>query len=271
MQGSKNQLKFTDIHKEILLILYKFRFASRNLIVQYMGLSSTTMTHYRLQDSCDAGYIFKHYSGKNKIAGKPASYCLTPRGMRILKTMPGLNHKALDNVYGDRTARPVFIDRCLVTFQLYNKLTELYGDDLEFYSKSEASKYKIFPRVLPDGYLIKGDKSYMLEWLPASTDYPVIRGRLNRLVDHYHSGNWKAAGTNYPTILFVCANGNIQRQVQKIAKRSIQRDEDIDFNDMPVYTSTIKALLGSANKDIPIWSNVEDPDDLITLQPTATS
>lgn len=265
MKEPKYRRPLNYIQKDILLILYKFRFASIELIDSYLGIKDSKYSYVRLATLVEQKYIGRNFSEEDKINRKPATYYLLLDGIKVLKTIPDLNKKAFANASRDHRADPGFIERCLFVFKLYNKLRALYGDELEFYSKSEASEYDIFPRTLPDAYLIMPTRRYMLEWLPPSTNYPAIRGRLNRLIAHYKNGNWKAVDPQYPTILFVCDNSYIERQTLKIAKRSIQKAEDIDFDDMPMRTTTTKALFASPSKDVPIWSDIEDPEELVTM------
>src|SRR5579864_8804342 len=98
---------------EILLILYKFRFATHALIVSYQELKSPSYTRYRLANLLEQGYIARKYSGKDKIAGKPAKYYLSNKGIKYLIHDTDLNPKVLNLIYKDKYASDGFIDDCL--------------------------------------------------------------------------------------------------------------------------------------------------------------
>lgn len=262
----KYRKDLNDLQKDILVILYKFRFATRDLIVTYLGLKSSTYTHYRLKILLEQKYIGRHYSGQDKMNRQPASYYLLPEGMRILKALPDINQKALTNMYKDRYASQAFIERSLTTFRLYNKLRQLYGDDLTFYSKTDMSEYDFFPKKLPDGYFQLRDTAYMLDWLPATTTYTAIRSRLSYLIEHYKSDEWGESWTDYPTILLVCGNPYLERQAQRLAARLLRNEQDDESfdNNLAFRTTTIKAFINSLTND-PIWTDVLEPESPTAL------
>lgn len=265
MKEPKYRRPLNALQRDTLLVLYKFRFASVELIDEYLGKSGSKYSYVRLAGLVDQKYIGRQYSGEDKIYNRQAVYYLLPDGMQVLKTMPDLNQKALANTYNDRTRSHSFMESSLAIFRLYNSFRRLYGPSLQFYSKTEMSEYPFFPKNLPDGYITINNQPYLLEWLPASTTYPAMRGRLSQLIDHFESETWNKSGLNYPTILFVCDNPYLERQVQRIAKRSVYKAEEVDFDDMPMRTTTIKALVSSESKDELIWSDVEDQEDPIAL------
>ncbi len=86
---------------EILQILYKFRFATIELIVQYQELDSAKYTHTRLKILLEKKYIGRNYSGQDKIHGRPANYYLLTKGIWVLKEDPDINTKALNGIYKD--------------------------------------------------------------------------------------------------------------------------------------------------------------------------
>jgi hypothetical protein len=252
--------------KDILLILYKFRYATVNLIAEYLELVSTKYTYVRLRALVDQKYISSRFTPADKINRKSAVFYLLPKGMRVIKTMSDLNQKAIPNIYSDRNRSQAFRDRSLVTFKLHNKFRELYQDSLQFYSKSELSQYGYFPKNLPDGFLLLENRAYMLEWMPASTIYPAIRSRVGYLIDHYMSDEWGEAWEDYPTILFVCETPYLERQVLRLAARLLRKEQnEEDFDDNLFFrTTTMKALLNAKTGD-EVWTKVLQPEAPVSL------
>lgn len=264
MKEPKYRRPLNNYQKDILLALYKFRFASIELLFKYQGLKSAVYTYKRVQRLVDQKYIGQLRSEGDVINRKPATLFLLPRGVQVLKSMPELSQKMF-SAYNNRRLSPAFRDRCLTIFRLYNRLIEIYGDHLTFYSKTEMSTHDVFPKPLPDGFITIASKPFLMEWLPATTAYPAIRGRLSQLITHYESSTWEQSGIKNPTVLFICEGTYIERQVQRIARRSILNSEDIDFDNMPMLTTTLNAFRGASSTRVPIWSNIEDPEEPVTL------
>ena len=148
---------------EILQILYKFRFATTELILQYQELHSPFYTYKRLANLVEQEYITRNYNGTYKIHGKQANYYLLKKGIRTLLSDSDLNHRALKGMYRDSSVSDNFIERCLDIFKIYNKFIDLYSQDLEFYTKSEISGDPEFNVSLPDGYITIAKQEYILE------------------------------------------------------------------------------------------------------------
>jgi hypothetical protein len=254
--------KLNDQQIEILQILYKFRFATTELIVQYQELESAKYTHTRLKLLIDKEYIARKYDGQYKIHGKHAIYYLLPKGIRTLKEDKDLNTQALNGMYKDGIRTEEFMDRCLGLFKLYLKFNQLYGDKLNFYSKNELVGSPYFARPLPDAYLklktsSQGIRQFVLEVIEVNTPIYTIRRRINRFIDGAPSS------FDPDLILFVCENSYLERQVQRLVSRLINRTELDD--EIKIYATTAKALFGVQNWKTAIWSDVTQPDELFSL------
>ncbi len=157
--SSKKKLNPKQI--EILLLLYKFRFANVESIAKYQQLSSAKYTYKRLTNLVEQGYIGRNYDSSYRLANKPASYFLKSKAIIFLKRYQpaNLNPQVLNNIYKDKAASQHFIDHSMVILELYNKLNELYEPPIGFWSKTELYPYDFFPRPLPDGYLVFSSQS----------------------------------------------------------------------------------------------------------------
>ncbi len=264
---TKSRKPLNESQTEILEILYKFRFATVELIVRYQELSSAKYTYTRLNLLEERDYIARHYDGSYKIHGKPAIYYILPEGIRYLKTNPDLSVKALNGMYRDDLVGEVFMERCLAIFRLFLKFDELHGESLSFYSKYEITGLEHFPRPLPDAYLTletkqEGAKQCMLEIIDMSMSYNTTSRRIDRYIKHLKSGDWDEAGSKYPTILLICENGLLERRIQRMTPRLL---DQADANGLKVLTTTTKAFIGSEAGNTPIWSSVSDPEELVSL------
>lgn len=166
-------------------------------------------------------YIDRRYAGKDKIAGKPARYYLAAKGIRFLLARPrlddlGLNPKVLNLIYKDKHASEQFIEHCLDIFRLYGVLTKLYGNSVDFYTKSEIAEYDHFLKPLPDAYITFSDRynhkpDYILDIMRSDKSYFIHRRRINQYLKQYTSGSWQdKTGTDYPSLLLVADSPNLE-------------------------------------------------------------
>ena len=267
MEKPKSRKRLNALQKDILLALYKFRFVTRDLIVEYQGHKSKTYTYYRLKFLVEQGYIGKRFNNFDKINRRPVVYHILPKGIGSLKQEPNLNKTIINAMYKDRSASQEFMDRCLTAFAIYNKLNQLYSNRLNFYSKSELSEYDYFLKPLSDAYFTIENKKtpiqhFLLEQL--SSDKPVFahRKRIEHHLDHYEFGNWEEIGDEYPQLLLICAAARLERRLQQVIANLFDRR---GVEEVSVFTTTTKALLGAQTNREPIWSDVCDPEELITI------
>jgi hypothetical protein len=258
MPTLKPRTKLNQAQTEILEALYKFRFATIDLISAYQELTSKKYTYTRLKILEDQKYIARHYDGQYKIHGKPALYYITKKGIAYLKTNPDLSVKALNGMYRDSSRNEQFMQRCLDIFKLFIKFNELYGDKLSFYSKAELTELEYFPRPLPDAYITLGTKQYMLELIDMTMSYAVTKRMLDRYQEHLEFGGWDELGAEYPTLLVMCENAMLERRVQKLGAKLV---DDAEFE---IYTTAVKAFVASGDGSV-VWSNITEPDELISL------
>ncbi len=237
---------------EILQILYKFRFANINLISKFQELKSPVYTYKRIANLIEQELIGRNYDNSFRLSGRQANYFLLKKGIRTLLADPDLNHRGLKGMYRDSTVSEAFISRCLDIFKIYNKSIDLYGKDLKFYTKSELSGDPEFNTPLPDGYMTIKKQEYILEIIDLNLAYYQLRAKIQKHIKNSDSEIWNRI--DYPTLLFVCPNSAIERRVRIIANKSFGNYDSV----IKLYTTTMKAILGTSTKADSIWSNLKN-------------
>jgi hypothetical protein len=248
---------------ELLQVLYKFRFATADLISEYQG-QTTRNSNVRLKNLLGQEYIGRNYDDGYRIRHRPATYYLLPKAVRFLKTNPGLDAKGLHLGYYSRNAKPEFVNHWLRMFRIYMKLDELYGDNLELFTSSELAEQSIYPKVRPDAYLTfsGGHDAYpncVLDLIESNKPADQIRQKVVRYIAHYEA---VAAGDDYPRVLLVCDNSGLERELQRILARTLDYRGMMNLR---YYTTTLRALYGLYEASAPIWTNVQKPDESIAL------
>lgn len=225
---------------QILYLLYKFRFGTTDLFVKSYGSKiSRQYIDVRLRILCEQEYIGRKYDSTYKLQGRPASYCLLPKGVKLLKQQPDrFNPAVLRNVARDKRedVSDQFIRHSLSIFSIYNQCRRLYGDDLLFITKSNLYGRDTFPQPLPDAYLsLKDDKTkhLFLESFEETIPLFVIKKRIRYYAD-YAEDNDLPPTRSFPGILFICDTAKLKQQVLLYATKRFGRSwKDIKFN---VYT-----------------------------------
>ncbi len=214
------------ITKQQLLILtriYNFRFVSTAQLQQLLAKKQLQQVQQRLNLLLKRGYIGRNFSNQDRLTGRYASYYLLPKGMKVLrqhqiKLDVKLNSKVLHNIYKDKTASTRFINHCLGVGDINCHLKRLYGEDIEFISKSKLADYDFLPNPLPDAF-IRQDKTqeYFLEYCEEIVPFFVYRKRIKQYVEVYiEEGAWKdATGTELPTIRLVAETPVLQRRLKR--------------------------------------------------------
>lgn len=205
---------------QLLKTLYKFRCATTGLIAETQKANYVRVILGRLQVLESQGYIGKKYDSSYKIERKPASYHLLIKGIRILKSMDGINQAAIRSLYYDRTARDDQIEHYLRVFQLYNDIKLAYPDQFKFYSRSELIGKDYVPDPLPDALLIRRKLSktkprdYFLDSIEQSLSYKLLMSRIRKYVAFAESEVWeREKQRNFPTLIFVCENELVRKRV----------------------------------------------------------
>lgn len=264
MPTFKPRKHLTDQQQEILELLYKFRFATTDLIVSYQELGSRVYTYRRLKLLVERGYIGRRYDGTYRIRGNYAFYYLLPRGIRQLRADPEINVKALLAMYKDGSRSQGYMEHCLSVFRLYVKFNELYGEALSFFTKSELTGDEQFPKKIPDGYLVLENKEKtitqcMLEMIETTIPFFVVRQKILKHIRHCEASGWQGS---YPDLLLLCENASLERRVRRLAATLLVQTDTM--NDLRLYTTVAEGLLRSpSSRDILL--RVLEPKETLSL------
>lgn len=111
-QTPKFRKQLSQKQLEVLRLLYRYRFASRDLIAKYFNKQDV---YRQLRVLEDRRFIGKRYESSYRLAGRPAAYYLKPDGMRELqRTDEDMNKMNIKKLYIATQVTENFIDRCMV-------------------------------------------------------------------------------------------------------------------------------------------------------------
>lgn len=219
MTNKPTERKLNNEQLAILKLLFKFRFITRPSITKLFASSHPGMDVYRkLQVLEKRGLIAKRFDSSYRLLGKPAAYYLLPDGLRKLQDdKESTESKArIKAIYKDKSVSEQFIQECLDIFDVYIAM-QAKDTNLKFFTKADLSHedYEYFPQPLPDAYIRHRDgRQYFLQLHHEYRPFFVATRVVKQYMDYFENGVWDDTGTDFPMVLFVVDNANIQRKLR---------------------------------------------------------
>ncbi|MFZ1250580.1 MAG: hypothetical protein WAR37_04005 [Candidatus Microsaccharimonas sp.] len=262
----QRQRQLNQSQLELLHVLYRFRFGTRSLLAEYLKRPNNTSLYSKLSILEKYGVIATRYDKSYKLAGREAEYYVTPKGVRALNDagVVDITDKGLQTAYRDKTVTDSYLRQLILLFTLRNQLCAVYPE-LQFFTARDIQDLDYFPKKRPTAFISlktdKGIKRFFVEYIPMQTSVSIIKGKLKRFTVYYEEDGWSVTDTPFPTILYICEDGMTEQGVRWHIKRALYMSD----TDMQYYTTTQKAILGSLQSAPAVWSDVSEPDNLLSL------
>lgn len=227
----------TNKQKEILLLLYRFRFLNRIQIQTLLHHKSTKNINTWLKDLTDKNYLGRILNTESRIKIFPAKYYISLNGIRLLKQHPLCESAYVTKMYKESRRSEQFIDRCLFIADIYIQLVQKYDPShISFYTQSDYSREGIIKEILPLFVFRKGiDQPYfVVELFTENQPRFVIRSRIHQYITFFTKGEW-SKNEKLPNILFISPNKTIEQYTVRFIHKLLE-DEP---NDLTMYISTI--------------------------------
>ncbi|MCB9819945.1 replication-relaxation family protein, partial [Candidatus Nomurabacteria bacterium] len=240
----KYQRSLSKKQLEVLTVLYSFRFSTRSLISQYLGIPNSPVVYRRLESLVEREYIAKRYDKSYKLAGREAEYYVTPKGLRELRSSGSIDvtEPMITALYKDPGVSEAFICQHVVLFAIRNQLVTAHSD-LQYFTARDIQLLDYFPEPRPIAFISlktkRGVSRFFVEYIPAETHSNRIKYRLKAYMQYFDHDDWSATGTPFPYILYITENGMVEKGVRRHIEFELYKaDTDIQF-----FTTTQKALL----------------------------
>ncbi|MGB3945564.1 MAG: replication-relaxation family protein [Candidatus Saccharimonadales bacterium] len=263
----KYQRSLTKNQQELLTLLYSFRFSTRSLISQYLGISNSPALYRRLGSLLEREYIAKKYNNSYKLAGREAEYYVTPKGLRELRNSGHIDvvESMVTALYKDSGLSETFIRQHIVLFAIRNQLVTTHGD-LQYFTSRDIQLLDYFPDPRPTAFISlktkQGVNRFFVEYIPAGTHTTRLKYRLKGYMQYFDHDDWSATGTPFPSILYIAEDGMTEKGVRRHINLELYKaDTDIQF-----FTTTQKALLHLRKNDNAVWTGFDTGDDLLSLE-----
>lgn len=234
-QEIKSNLK--PQQKNILLLLYKFRFLNRNQIQILLNHKYKNRVILWLNDLNQRKYIDRDFT--RKFGATPAVYSLNKNSIKVLKSLDDVKPSLLNRLYKETKRTETFKQHCLFLADIFLSLTEFtkkHNLKLHFYTKTDLAymQYLILPN--PDAYFATEEselsiKRYFLDIFDPQIPRMALRKRVRQYFNYYLKGYWQH-NTNkpFPEIIFICPDNVSKNYISKFIKPLLKEEnENISF------------------------------------------
>lgn len=251
---------------DILEVLYKYRFGSRQLIADSLGITAGSSLYEKLNVLIKHGLVAMRQEKRLKLYGVPAAYYLTPKGLKLLQSLDShdyITEAMIKASYRDKTLSQTFVSHTLAVYKCTNALKQHYPS-LKVYLRRDMSRFSYFPDSPPDAFLSlkvgNTPKRFFLDVIPDSLPRNILDRRITSYAEFFDEGGWEATSSELPGILLVAEKGTAETRARRTAGAAINR-ADID-DDIDIYTTTQKALMATSKSETLIWTPVNDDEPL---------
>lgn len=266
MADKRSALKQGQI--DILEVLYKYRFGSRQLVADSLGIKAGSSLYEKLNVLIKHGFIAMRQEKRLRLLGVPAAYFLTPQGLKALQALDDheyITEATIKASYRDKVLSQTFVSHALDVYRYTNALKRQYPD-LKVYLRRDMSRFSYFPDSPPDAFLsLKLDDTpqrFFLDVIPDSLPRNILDRRITGYAEFFDEGGWDATNSELPSLLLITEKGTTESRTRRATRAALSR-ADID-DELEAYTTTFAAL-DNIDKSYGIWTNIDEPDELVSL------
>jgi hypothetical protein len=254
----------------ILKLIHKFRFMTAPLLAQYKNLKSRHSMYMTLELLTQQEYLIKRIDRDVAFQSKGGRYYLARKSFKVLRDTQGYSKQSLHAMYKNNLVRESSVDIYIETIRFYLALRDSYPGTFHIFTRSELTDFSELPDPRPDLYLnsitASGDssKEYLL-YTFTDTQFFVFKKAFDAIIEHFDSDDWKEDvedETDYPAVLIVCADSRLEQRVQQHIAAKL---DNTGIDDLEMLTTSSKGLLNSNKANRTIWSDVLEPEVLVSL------
>ena len=231
--------KLKQRQKEILILLYKFRFLNTQHIQILLNHKHREKIRVWLNDLTEKKYLKRYYS--KKFGGTAAIYSLGLTSRRYFKEkkIKDVQVLLLDRIYREHKYTFQFKKHCMFLSEIYISLLSLAKKNkvkLRFFTNTDlrGMRYIVLPE--PDAYFAlegkdKSAKRYFLDIIDNFTLNKDLKKRVEQYSNYFNKKYWQDhTGHDFPEVIMVCPDSRSKRYLDgQISKILYDEDANILF------------------------------------------
>lgn len=265
--------------REILKLLYSYRFLDRIQIQTLMNHKDYKRINVWLKDLREKHYVERIYSSDFAEKTKPAVYYLGLNGIRYLKTLDAYSLEELRKRYRESSRSQTYIDRCALVADCCITLTKQRTDTTTYYYETEADYLEdSYYHFLSESELIRPHlcfskneydytshedvtiDSYLLEIFDATLPRYRMKKRLTNYMKYFdeEDSEWEEETDNdkLPIILLVCPRTTDLIYAKRRMRGLLAEEWEHDDEDRPHIRFTTIDKLKERGVSGEIWEPV---------------
>jgi len=222
----------TNREKEIVELVYKFRFINRHQIQKILNHKDARRINAWLKILTQANFFGRIYSHKLLENTKPAIYYLSGVGIQYIKEINKLELRDVKKFYQDKNASQKFIDHCINISEFYTKMRayeRTTDNKYLLFTKTECYTNELLSELKPDLYITKTENKkitrFFLDILDPHVPRYALRYRIKQYIEFYDE--WYEE-EKFPYVLLVLPDQKKMRHLMKYAAKQ-DFDEGLKF------------------------------------------
>lgn len=286
----------TDKQKEIVDLVFQFRFINRHQIQRLFNHKDARRINTWLRDLVSKRYLGRIYSHKLLENTKPAIYYLSNTGIIYQRYRKGeeyqveneqLEFKHMKKFYDDKHASKTFITHCVTIAEFYTQLKEWERD---YAGKKETIEYMVETKTemwitnqlhryphedfntikqsIPDLYIDKetnlGEKNaesqtFLLELFDPHVPKYAIVHKIKQFIQMKENGSWEAyadMNVNPPTILLIFPHYRKLNLSMGKIREALDLNDDLDG--VTFLTTTYQKAMTEGITNNEIWRKLRE-------------
>jgi hypothetical protein len=252
--------KLTPKQKEILILLYRFRFLSRHHIQHHLNHKEYRRINAWLKNLTAKNYIHRIYSKTYGQNFMPAIYFLKTKSAQTLRGEKEVNEKLLTRIYREHLRSDNFIENCLLQADIYLSLKSLCQKskaNFHFFTKTDLASHYYLPKPMPDLYFTINEgkviKRYFLEIYSNKTPRYALRHRVLRFFNNYASNVWEKTTCHpFPAVLLVCPDKYILSYLNKFISETMEEEDNFEIK----FFLATKGNIRKEGVGVKVWKTV---------------
>lgn len=251
---------------QILRTIYSCRFSTRKLLCDALGVANNTTFHEKLMVLRKYGYVELRYAKSYRLAGRPAEYHLTPKGLRFLRDTNSLevNKSVTSSIYQESKVTDAYVLRTLTLLRIRNQLVATQ-ENLLFFTARDTQPYAYFPSPRPAGFISQkvgnSVSHFFIEYVTDADIEIKSRKLIHRYARYQLEGSWEDTGKPFPTLLFIAESRLSEQRIRHQMKRFLYRMD----NNIKCYTTCQADVLRMTSVQTAIWMGIHEEDDPVSV------
>lgn len=235
----KNKKDLKTKQKEILLLIYRYRFLNRIQIQKLLQQTYHNNIVIWLNELTDKNYLIRYYT--KSIVSIPALYSLGPLGRKYLRMHAKkyrIHVSLLDRVWHEKNTTYEFKNRLQFVAEIYLSLTALTkktNATLNFHTAVDLHGIHNLPTSAPDGFFSITEKNglakrFFIIILKASLRHVDVAKLVTSYFTYYKKGIWQTHNPHpFPEIIIICPDLKTKSFVSGMIKNKLKKGSNLSF------------------------------------------